>query len=77
VIVPAPDAQSELVEAEATQATVPPDEGQSDESQTITKPVSRPKRPPRQSMKSQKATEDIEITEDVQKPGETSGNSID
>jgi len=76
VIVPAPDSQSELVEAEATQSTVPLDEEQSDESQTITKPVSRPKRTPRQSMKSQKTTEDVEITEDVQKPGETSGNSI-
>jgi len=76
VIVPAPDSQSELVEAEATQSTVLLDEEQSDESQTITKPVSRPKRTPRQSMKSQKTTEDVEITEDVQKPGETSGNSI-
>ena len=76
VIVPSPDSQSELVEAEATQSTVPPDEEQPDESQTITKPVSRPKRTPRQSMKSQKTTEDVEITEDVQKPGETSGNSI-
>jgi 2-desacetyl-2-hydroxyethyl bacteriochlorophyllide A dehydrogenase len=76
VIVPSPDAQSELVEVEATQSTVPPDEEQPDESQTITKPVSRPKRPPRQSMKSHKTTEDVEITEDAQKPGETSGNSI-
>lgn len=69
VIEPTPALQSELVEAEATQSTVSPDEEEPDESQIITKPVSRPRRT-RQSMKSQKTTED------VQKPDETSGNSI-